>query len=143
MQITLADIQKFLETNPTEGQLNPIIYAIEDYRVNLRKKDRLWKRHLPYQEWGDLARREIFRDIFLQLRSQGVKVKHSPDWDSLYNDGLERWTLTKGEDHGILFYSHNTNIWTLHGFRLTDKNGNDLSVFHFVLYPDKNPKENA
>jgi hypothetical protein len=131
MQITLADIKAFLATEPTPGEVNSLIAELKEYQSKQKEADRVWKRQLPFANWGDLNRRQQFRDILLQLHSQRISVSYKAD---LSKDEQQRWRLRRGKDYAGLTWDRETDQWTVYGFPLVDSYGNNLPAFSHVKY---------
>ena len=131
MKIDKAAIQSFLETNPTPGEINTILYAIAEYRRELELTDGIWKKQLPSAKWGDLTRRELLRDIIRQLQSQGISISYHRDYSE---DHTHYWRLRRGMVKGGLTWNREDDRFTLWLFNLASKDGEKLPQFESVKY---------
>lgn len=129
MKIDLAAIQAYLKTNPTQGEINDILYAIGEYQKQVNHAEAVWKRQLPDKEWGDLSRRYQFRDIFKQLQLQRISVSYLR---GISGYGTQYWRLRRGKEEGGLTWDREVQSWTLYSFPLVDPNGEDLPEFSHV-----------
>lgn len=116
MNINTALLKAWLATQPTRGEVNDLIGELNGYLEKLNESDRVWKRQLPYAGWGSLARREMFRDIMLNLNSQGISLVYNKQESS---DDCHIWTLRHWTDEGALkFWIEPNELWEIHGFKL-------------------------
>lgn len=131
MKIDKAAIRSFLETNPTPGEINTILYEIAEYQRRLELTDGIWKRQLPSAKWGDLTRRELLRDIIRQLQSQGISISYHRDYSE---DHIHYWRLRRGIVKGGLTWNREDDRFTLWLFNVASKDGEKLPQFESVKY---------
>lgn len=131
MKIDKAAIRSFLETNPTSGEINTILYTLAEYQAKSKKINDVWKQQLPTETWGSVKRLELFRDIICQLQSQGISISYHRAFSEIHT---HYWRLRKGAVKGGLTWNIEDDRFTLWLFDVIDENGVRSPRFTSVNY---------